>query len=322
MNRRAFLRSSSRSAAKLIASVHSLTTSCAGPARPNPSDPRLERIWGQRGLNDGRFQKPRAIAINDRDELFIVDMTGRVQVFDKFGTFLRLWKTPEIISGKPTGLGVDRSGDVMVADTHYYRVLFYKSTGEPVPQKTLGGTNGKGPGEFGFVTDAVQDRQGNYYVSEYGEFDRIQKFTSNGEFVCQFGRHGDAPLEFNRPQALFLDKQDNLWIADACNHRVQVVRCETDKPELIQMWGTEGRNPGKLYYPYGLWVEDDETVLISEYGGCRVQRLSQRGEPIDSWGEPGRGPSQLFQPWSLVKDSTKRVHVLDSNNHRVQTVKI
>ncbi len=159
-------------------------------------------VWGQRGVTEGKLLKPRGLAIDGSDRIYIVDMTARVQIFDQDGKFLRGFRTPEWAQGKPTGLSIDRDGNVIVPDTHYFRVLFYTPTGELLPSRTIGGTEGTEPGQFGFVTDVVQDSRGNYYVSEYGENDRIQMFTGSGEFVLQWGSHGSEPGEFRRPQSL------------------------------------------------------------------------------------------------------------------------
>ena len=44
-------------------------------------------VWGKQGLSNGDFQKPRGIAISSKDEIYIVDMTARIQVFDLDGNF-------------------------------------------------------------------------------------------------------------------------------------------------------------------------------------------------------------------------------------------
>jgi sugar lactone lactonase YvrE len=285
------------------------------------SHAKAEIVWGKLGLADGRFQKPRAMTIAD-DELYIVDKTGRVQVFDVEGNFLRLWRTPAIETGKPTGLGVDRHGNIMVADTHYFRLLFYSKAGVLLESQTIGGTNGPGVGQFAFVTDAAQDSKGNFFISEYGEFDRIQKYDSNGEFVCRFGESGDGPLQFRRPQCLMFDKDDNLWITDSCNHRIQVVRCEQETPEVLQILGSPGDQPGQFRYPYNLWLDGDDLLYVSEFGNHRIQKLTRKGKPILTWGKPGRNAGELQQPWAIVKDSRNRLHILDTGNHRVQRVSI
>jgi DNA-binding beta-propeller fold protein YncE len=277
----------------------------------------LDKVWGRRGVSDGRFQKPRAMTIDKQDRLYVVDMTARIQVFDAEGKFIRSWQTPDYVNGRPTGLSIDRDGNVAVPDTHYYQVLFYSPEGKLL--RKLGGEHGNGPGQFGLVTDVAQDSAGNYYVSEYGEFDRIQKFTPKGQFILQWGGHGDQPGQFSRPQAIVVDKQDRIWVADSCNHRIQVFDSEG---KLLFTRGEEGSELGKLSYPYNLIFDDDGNLYVCEYGNHRVQKFSPEGESLGSWGKPGREEGQLFNPWSIVRDSQGRTHVLDTYNHRVQRVRM
>ncbi|MFO0925077.1 MAG: NHL repeat-containing protein [Pirellulales bacterium] len=295
---------------------------CVEQTRSEIDAKKVQLVYARRGLSEGRFMKPRAITIDAQDQLYMVDMSGRIQVFDADGQFLRYWNTPTIENGRPTGLGVDRDGHILVADTHYFRVLFYTPEGKLLEDRTIGGVNGKGPGEFGFVTDVVQDSQGNFFISEYGEFDRVQKFTPDGKFLCQFGKHGDGPLEFNRPQSMVIDEQDRLWISDACNHRIQVVECKGTEPKLLQMFGQQGKEPGQFQYPYGIAMSKDGTLLITEFGNHRVQRVSREGKSLAIWGSPGKEKGQLNQPWGSIEDSRRRIHVLDSLNHRIQRIQL
>src|SRR5437868_8027543 len=48
-------------------------------------------------------------------------------------------------------------------------------------------------------------------------------FTPEGKFLYQFGKFGDGPGEFMRPQSLVIDGE-TLYIADACNHRIDVFK--------------------------------------------------------------------------------------------------
>lgn len=275
-------------------------------------------IFGKRGIGDGRFQKPRAIAIKD-DELFVVDMTARIQVHNTKGEFVRSWRTPAWKSGKPCGLSFSQDGLLMVADTHYYRVLFYTSEGDLVEERTIGGETGRGPGEFCFVTDAIQDSQGNYYVAEYGDYDRIQKFDSEGNYLFEWGGHGSELGQFLRPQGITIDENDFLWVADACNHRIQVFDATGDSPEIVKVWGENGFNVGQLRYPYDLWLDGEDHLYIAEFGNNRIQKFTRDGESLGTWGGPGKEPGQLFQPWALCVDQRGFIHVLDTYNHRVQS---
>lgn len=282
----------------------------------------VEKVVGKRGLADGRFQKPRAMVIDQEDNVFIIDMTARIQVFDRDGNFLRSWRTPAWELGRPTGISTDRQGNLMVADTHYHRILFYTPQGEPLPERTLGGKYGNQPGEFGLVTDVVQDQAENYYISEYGELDRIQLLDKDGKFVTQWGGHGNQPGEFLRPQSIALDEEENLWVADACNHRIQVFDTRSRPPKYKFMFGEQGTLPGQLRYPYGLRLAFPNCVLVSEFGNHRIQVFTRDGKSLGIWGTAGRQPGQLDSPWALDLDQKGAVHILDSLNHRWQRIGI
>jgi sugar lactone lactonase YvrE len=285
--------------------------------RPAGSGPEPDLVWGKQGISNGNFEKPRAIAINSKDELFIVDMTARIQVFDADGKFLRSWRTPASVNGRPTGITIAKSGRVYVPDTHYYQVLVYEPDGTPVESAKLGGTPGKEPGHFGWPTDVAEDSSGNMYVSEYGDNDRIQKFSPDGKYLLQWGGSGEELGQFRRPQSMAVDAKDRIFVADACNHRIQVFDTEG---KLIGHWGEEGSGPGQLYYPYGLALDAKGDLYVCEYGNERIQKFSPEGKSLGLWGARGREPGQLHNPWSMAFDSQGRMHVLDSNNHRVQRV--
>lgn len=308
-------------AAAVSAPLVMSASGCVATGGPSPVD----HVWGRRGLSDGRFLKPRAITIDPDDQLYIVDTTGRIQVFDVDGTHLRTWKVPDTANGRPTGLSFDSRPEnpttprLLVADTHYYRMLVFDPDGELKTDQQIGGKSGSADGEFAFVTDAVCDAKGNVYVGEYGASDRIQKFSPDGHFVASWGGTGEAPGRFLRPQSLVVDGQ-TLWIADACNHRIVRYDLAHQTPQMIGQWGTEGTAPGQLHYPYDLAVDRDGSIVVCEYGNQRLQRFTEDGVCLGVWGSPGHEPGQLYQPWGIVIDSSGRVHVLDSNNHRVQRV--
>jgi len=203
-------------------------------------------------------------------EIFIVDKTSRIQVFDRDGNFIRNWRTPACVNGKPCGLSISHDGLLIVPDTHYFRVLFYTYEGEMVEARTIGGSNGRGPGEFGFLTDVVQDSKHNYYVTEYGDYDRIQKFDPEGSFLCQWGSHGTEPGEFLRPQGLFIDGEDQLWIADAANHRVQIYDLTKATPTFVRQFGADGSAAGQMR---GFAFDSTGAMHVIDSYNHRVQRF-------------------------------------------------
>lgn len=279
-------------------------------------------VWGKRGFGEGRFQKARAITISPNDQLYIVDKMGRIQVFDADGRYLRGWNTPAITQGKPTGLGWSKDDRLLVADTHYFRMLVYTPQGELESDRTIGGQLGSQPGQFAFVTDVAQDHRGHFLIGEYGQNDRIQEFDSDGGFLRQWGVQGNLPGQFSRPQGLAVDSAGHLWVADACNHRVQVFDLSGPKVQLLRIWGSQGDQAGQLHTPYAVLIDRDDTVLICEYGNHRVQRFSVDGKSLEMLGGHGRGPGSFLHPWGIALDSQRRLHVLDTENFRVQRFRV
>ena len=304
-----------------------LTAGCLGNSVRQTG--RLEKVWGRRGSLPGRLNKPRAITIDKNDHLYIVDVTPRIQVFTGDGEYLRGWQPPEFANGKPSGLAFDNEGNLLVAHTHYFCIQTYTPEGKLLADRTIGGTHGVGPGQFGFVTDCLQDSQGNYYVAEYGEYDRIQKLTPDRKFIMQWGGHGNALGQFLRPQKMAIDKNDILWVTDACNHRVQVFDARGSEAKLIKSWGKHGKAPGELNYPYDIlldeagWAGDSNGhVYLCEFGNHRVQKFTLDGRFVGLWGTNGRREGELDQPWGITRDSKGRMFVLDSYNHRVQRFRL
>ena len=97
--------------------------------KPGPGA-QPELVWGKRGVAAGDFVRPRAIAIDAQDRLFIVDFTARIQVFDRDGKYLKTgWTTPDYRNGRPSGLSVDFDGNLVVSDSHYHTVRIYTPAG-------------------------------------------------------------------------------------------------------------------------------------------------------------------------------------------------
>jgi DNA-binding beta-propeller fold protein YncE len=281
----------------------------------NSAEPEL--VWGRRGVQGGDLVKPRAIAIDAKDRLYLVDWTARIQAFDRNGKYLgHTWTTPDYRNGRPSGLSIDRDGNLLVSDSHYNCLRIYTPDGKLL--RTLGGKAGTEPGQLGYVSDAVQDRDGFYYVAEFGDTQRITKLDAEGRFLKCWGAPGTEPGEFARIRAMVLGPDGNLYVVDACNHRVQVFSRDG---KLVRVWGRAGKGPGELSYPYDLaFSPDGKHLYVVEYGNHRVQKFTPEGTSVGCWGGPGRGPGRLSSPWALAVDSRGRVHVLDSENDRVQRI--
>ncbi|NLE62190.1 MAG: hypothetical protein GX616_27855 [Planctomycetes bacterium] len=271
-----------------------------------------EKIIGGHGFGPGEFPRPRAIAVAPDGCVFIIDMTARIQRFNPDGEFEAVWRTPESENGKPTGITVDAQGRVLVADSHYHRVIIYDRDGRELARF---GEAGTGPGSFDLVAKAVVDREGVVYVGEYGGTSRISRFSPEFKFIGAFGGSDSGPAALSRPQSMVFDKDGTLWVADSCNHRI----CQFSREgKLLSSFGGPGREPGQLQYPYGLAFCEDGTLLVIEFGNSRLQRFDRTGKSLETWGGPGTQPGQMLDAWGVAVGKEGRVYVVDCRNHRVQ----
>jgi ABC-type Fe3+ transport system permease subunit/sugar lactone lactonase YvrE len=278
------------------------------------------QIIGSRGVGVGQLNKPRSVAIDGQDNLFVVDMTGRVQKFSPNGLFLLSWQMPQTDLGKPKGMGRDRNGNIIVVEPHYQRVNHFTPHGKLVTQWGQKGTN---VGQFTLPRAVAVNSHREIYISEYGPMERVQCFgllsnpdgPASAHVLNAFGHSGNGPGEFNRPEGLCVDAQDRLYVADSCNHRIQIFSREG---KLLRTYGKAGSGPGELSYPYDICVDNAGRQYVCEFGNSRIQIFDANDRSIEIIGGPGAEPGRFGNPWGVALDSAGNLYVADSQNHRVQ----
>ena len=270
-------------------------------------------VIGTRGTGAGQFNKPRALAVDRDDNLYVVDLTGRIQKFSPQGQYLLSWQMPETDIGKPKGMIKDCDGNVIVIEPHYSRLNHFDPQGKLVAQW---GENGTNISKLQFPRAAAINSRGEIYVSEYGLVERIQRFAHHGtNFIQAFGSPGTAIGQHNRAEGLGIDANDRLYVADSCNHRIQIFSRDG---QFLSAFGRAGSGPGELSYPYDVRIDAEGNRFVCEFGNSRVQIFDAEGRTIEILGGAGAEPGQMNNPWSIALDSRGNLYVADSANHRVQ----
>ena len=100
------------------------------------------------------------------------------------------------------------------------------------------GRKGSGPGDFRGPMGIAVGASGGVYVAD-AENSRVQKFTSEGDFLLEWSGPPDTRLE--KPVDVAVDQQDNVYVADYDTDRIY--RFTTDG-ELVKVWGENGEGPG------------------------------------------------------------------------------
>jgi len=109
------------------------------------------------------------------------------------------------------------------------------------------------PGSFNRETDVTWDSHDNIYVSDgYGN-SRLAKMSKDGMWVGAVGTHGSGPDQFSTPHGIASDANDNIYMADRGNNRVQVYNTELKLEKTISGMGAPWSvciTPGSPQYMY------------------------------------------------------------------------
>jgi hypothetical protein len=108
---------------------------------------------------------------------------------------------------QPNDVIVAPNGDIFVSEGHgagNNRILKFTKDGKLI--KTWGKL-GTGPGEFDQPHALAFDSKGRLFVGDRNN-NRVQIFDQDGKFLGEM-------RQFSRPSGIFIDKDDNLYVADS-----------------------------------------------------------------------------------------------------------
>ncbi len=145
--------------------------------------------------------------------------------------------------------------------------------------------------------------------------DKISKFdVTNGSFEGTVGTVGSGDGQINAPFGLAFDEDDNLYVTDSGNYRIQVFDSDEN---YLRKWGSNGTGDGQFSYVTDVVVSD--RVYVADYLGNRIQVFDLLGNYISQFGAVGSGDGEFNVSGSVTLNSSgSRIYVTDSLNHRVQ----
>ena len=276
--------------------------------------------WGSFGSGEGQFNYPKGMAVDEKGRVYVADSYNhRVQVFDANGRFLRQWGSQGNEAGQfqePWGIAVGADGTVYVADTWNHRIQKFDAEGKWLQQwGTFGDTGGVlgATGVFYGPRDLAVEANGGVLVSDTGN-KRILRFTTEGQFVGQWGGEGAMGGQFREPVGVALDSMGNIYVADTWNQRIQKFDASFT---LVAQWpvlGWEGESVTNKPY---LTVDGRGNVYVSGPDYHWVVRVDAAGQVDAVWGQYGSDLRSFNMPSGIAVGPKGEVYVLDSANHRV-----
>jgi len=132
--------------------------------------------------------------------------------------------------------------------------------------------------------------------------------------ILTFGQYGNREGEFDYPVAIALDKNNNLYITDWENDRIQKFNSEGRLLKVISS------KDGELIIngPTGIVLDQNENIIVVEQFSNRVQKISPEGISLNMVGKEGSGPGEFFNPRGIAIDKNDNIYVVDTGNNRIQ----
>jgi len=230
--------------------------------------------WGVQGNNDGEFQSPRRLIIDQSDNLYVSDGNG-LQKFDRNGHFLFKLDFNTLPDGVTyaSHIALDSHNIFYATDNDGHRIVKFDTSGYKLGEW---GSYGNGEGEFESYSIAgiTIDHSDRVYVSD-SQNNRIQIFDSNGTFLSQWVFADDI-----FPFDLTLDESEGY--AYFIDGGERVAKCSLSNGNIVEQWGNnngfvDGEN--EFYTAEGITVDIYGNVYVAEMHNHRIQK-KESGQTI------------------------------------------
>ena len=190
-------------------------------------------------------------------------------------------------------------------------------------------------GLFRQPTDVAWDSQGNIYISDGYVNSRVAKYSKAGDWMKSWGERGTGPGQFNTPHAIVVDRNDNVYVGDRANRRIQVFDTEgkfqrmftIDVPPAPGTKPVNGNTPtgdrlaATIGAPNSICITPgaNQVMFVGEstFPG-RIFKVTLEGKVLGVIGRSGRQLKQFSGAHQLACPSETEIYVAETSNWRVQ----
>jgi len=237
----------------------------------------------------------------------------------------------------PTGIAVDKHGNIYVGDTfnHKIRKIAADGTVITIAGTKAGDVDGVIPqAKFNFPRGIAVDDVGTIYVADFQNH-KIKKITNIGVVVTiagstegfEDGQGGNA--KFAYPEDVALDSDGNIYVADGYNNRIRKITPDGIVSTLAG--GDEGYADGsafeaKFYYPSGVVLDSYGNVYVADENNHKIRKVTPDGMVSTLAGSTkgyADGPgneAKFFDPSRLACDTGGNIYVSDLYNNRIRKI--
>ena len=296
---------------------------------------KFERELGQDVYG---FNAAMGLRIDPQDNVWTIDeVASQVVKFDPEGrVVLVLGRKPEAIGVRPGAPGGGRGGAEGGGGRGGPEAGAGRAGAPPAaaggggrgaaPAGPGGGGGGRGaagagtPGStFSRPTDVAWDKAGNIYIADgIGNTKRVAKFDKDGKFIKQWGSTGSENGQFNGVKSLAIDAQDNVYVADIGNKRIQVFDADGNFKSQFANVGTPMTmcmTKGPTQYLYISHAGDPDGMV-----DAAIYKVQLNGTVVGKFGSAGRLPKQFGLANSIDCRNENELLIGEMANWRIQKV--
>ena len=141
----------------------------------------------------------------------------------------------------------------------------------------------------------------------------LYKFKQDGTFVSGTSGKGVKAGEFNEPSGIAVDKEGNVYVADAWNGRIQ--KFDGKGAYKLEIGGVKGG----FYSPRNVAVNKYGVVYVADTGTSRIHRFDSEGTRMGNpVGGSGKSLGKFGEVFGIAFDSKGKVYAADAGNRRIQ----
>ena len=184
----------------------------------------------------------------------------------------------------PTGIAVDRSGNLLIADTGNGRIEKFSPTGSFITSMGL----------FEAPNGIAVDHGGNIYVAEIGSKHSVQKLDPEGKFLAEW--KGPDP-GFYGPRRIAIGPDESVYVVD--QGRTRIVKFRSDG-QVLTSWGSKGNGDGQFDDPTSVAVDTtNNKVYVADPINRRIQVFDSDGKFLTKWFIPDWGHPAGFEDLAI-----------------------
>ena len=189
---------------------------------------------------------------------------------------------------------------------------------------------------FNQPTDVAWDSNGNSYFSDGYINSRVGKANAKGEWVASWGSLGNGPGQFDTPHGIAVSPQDEIYVADRGNRRIQVfdpdgrylreftidVPVDVTRGKIV--YGREAPNATRGSLAPGapdalcMTPGPNPVLFIGDLYPSRIYKVSLDGKVLGVYGQPGRNLGEFGWIHAIACPSEDEIWVAELINWRVQ----